>query len=121
MMGPIQQTATVMICLPREGEMICDDVVAVEGYAASSLELPVERVEVSTDSGKTWQDARLMGMSDDWARRYWEAHLRLRPGTHQIIARAWRGEPHESHAWWHPAGDAKASWHRIKIKVEEFD
>ena len=118
MFGQAQQTENVMICLPRNGEMICDDVVAVEGYAASSLELPVERVEVSTDGGKTWQDARLLGMSDDWARRYWEAHLRLRPGKHQIIARAWRGE---SRAWRHLSGDGKAAWHRIKIKVEEFD
>lgn len=121
MMRLEQQTANVVICLPREGEMICDDVVAVEGYAASSWELPVERVELSTDGGKTWKDARLLEMSDDWARRYWEASLRLRPGTHQIIARAWRAEANELNRWWHPAGDGKAAWHRIKIKVEEFE
>jgi hypothetical protein len=95
----------VLISQPREGQLICDDVVVIEGYAAANR--LVDRVELSVDGGKTWIEAKLGECDAEMAWRFWEAHVRLRPGIHRIIARA--------------AASHKNLWHRIKIKVEETD
>lgn len=99
----------VLISQPLEGQSICDDVVVIEGYAATNADHLVDRVELSVDEGKTWIEARLGESDEEMAWRFWEAHVRLRPGIHRIIARACGATSH------------KNLWHRIRIKVEETD
>jgi hypothetical protein len=49
---------------------------------------PIRRVEVSTDGGARWRRARLHGpnLRNGWVR--WELDWTLRPGRHELLARA---------------------------------
>jgi hypothetical protein len=58
--------------------------------AAWTGESEVTRVEVSTDGGKTWSEARLLGQSVRYAWRLWEYPWRTpgQAGRHTLMARA---------------------------------
>lgn len=58
--------------------------------AAWAGESKVTRVEVSTDGGKTWLAAQLMGQSNGYGWRLWEHHWRTptEPGPCTLMARA---------------------------------
>ncbi len=66
-----------------------DSVYRVHG-AAWTGESEISKVEVSTDGGKTWEAAQLLGKTVRYAWRLWEFHWRTpaRPGRHLIMARA---------------------------------
>jgi sulfane dehydrogenase subunit SoxC len=49
---------------------------------------PVDRVEVSTDSGLSWADAELGALGDPYAWRSWRHPWTATPGTYQLLARA---------------------------------
>lgn len=58
--------------------------------AAWTGESEVNKVEVSTDGGKTWSATQLLGSSTKYAWRLWEFHWRTpaEPGRYTIMARA---------------------------------
>lgn len=124
-----QRTGSV-ICRPQDGDRVADDVVVVEGYALGASGQPVELVELSVDGGKSWLPASLVDTElperdRPWVWRFWEAHLRLPPGPHQIIARAWDAasntQPDEVAKIWNFKGCMNNAWHRIRIRVEDTD
>ncbi len=61
--------------------------------AAWAGEAEVAKVEVSTDGGKTWEPARLIGKSAPFAWRLWEHEWRTpaKAGRHVVLARATDG------------------------------
>lgn len=91
-------SVNVLISRPRDRETIFDEVVVVEGYAIASSGRLIKRVELSTDGGKTWKDAQIHKSYNPWVWSAWESQLRLRPGSHKIIARAWDSAGHMSDA-----------------------
>ena len=113
----------VIICSPREGEPIFDDIISVEGYVVSSAGCRVERVELSVDGGKTWLRTRLLDECEAWPQHFWEAQLRLRPGAYQLMARAWESASRCSCAERDaaPPDALNGAVHRIRIKIEEDD
>lgn len=57
--------------------------------AAWAGEPAIQKVEISTDGGKTWAEARLLGDSVRYAWRLWEYTWRApMPGKHTLLARA---------------------------------
>jgi len=120
-----EQTINSMICSPADGDYIADDVVVVEGIATAGGGRTVERVDISSDGGKTWREAILMGKSRPWTWRFWEAHLRLRQGIHQLVARAWDSagntQPEGPAKIWNFKGYMNNSWHRVKIRAGDID
>lgn len=66
-----------------------DSVYRMHG-AAWTGESEIAKVEVSTDAGKTWSAAQLLGDSVKYAWRLWEFHWRTpaEPGRYTIMARA---------------------------------
>ena len=58
--------------------------------AAWTGESEIARVDVSTDGGKTWEPAQLLGASVKYAWRLWELHWRTpsTPGTCTLMSRA---------------------------------
>jgi hypothetical protein len=80
----------------------------------------VDRVEVSTDEGKTWQRARLQG-GDKYAWRTFT--LQVTPerfGYVTFLARAWddRGNAQPAVPSWNPLGYFWNGWHRVGVMVE---
>jgi len=58
--------------------------------AAWTSDCEVTKVEVSTDGGVTWREAKLLGQSAPYAWRLWEHHWRTpsEPGAYVVMARA---------------------------------
>jgi DMSO/TMAO reductase YedYZ molybdopterin-dependent catalytic subunit len=78
------------IASPAEGEIVpANSTVCVRG-AAWACDVEVTKVELSTDGGATWRDAKLLGESKLNAWRFWEFDWQTpsRPGQQTLIARA---------------------------------
>ena len=78
------------IARPAEGETVpANTSVPVHG-AAWACDAEITKVELSTDGGVTWKDAKLLGESNPNAWRLWEFNWQtpLSPGTQTLIARA---------------------------------
>jgi sulfite oxidase len=120
-----EQRINSVICLPRHGARVADDVVVVKGYAIAGGDREVERVELSIDGGKTWMAASLPERRPRWAWCFWEAHLKLRPGSHTIAVRAWDSagetQPMRTRDVWNAKGYMNNAWHRIDIKIDDAE
>jgi DMSO/TMAO reductase YedYZ molybdopterin-dependent catalytic subunit len=78
------------IAKPVKGEIVpADSTVRIHGAAWTS-DGEVTKVEVSTDGGATWNEARLLGESKPYAWRLWEFDWRTpsEPGEASLITRA---------------------------------
>jgi DMSO/TMAO reductase YedYZ molybdopterin-dependent catalytic subunit len=85
-----QQQTKAEIARPKNGETVAAKSAYRIHGAAWSGTAEITRVELTFDSGRTWQDARLLGepVKDAW--RLWEYEWRTpaNPGRHTIVARA---------------------------------
>jgi DMSO/TMAO reductase YedYZ molybdopterin-dependent catalytic subunit len=81
----------------------------------------VERVEISTDEGKSWQRAALARAKDKYAWRNFTYEFQPQnPGYQTFIARAWddQGNVQPAVSAWNPLGYFWNGWHRVGIVVE---
>ncbi len=83
----------------------------------------VERVEISSDEGKSWQRAQLAPHSPlhpyAWRTFVYE-YKPQRPGYVTFLARAWddRGNAQPAVPSWNPLGYFWNGWHRVGVLVE---
>jgi DMSO/TMAO reductase YedYZ molybdopterin-dependent catalytic subunit len=78
------------IARPAEGEIVpANNSVCVRG-AAWACDAEISKVELSADSGTTWNEAALLGQSTANAWQLWEFHWQTpsQPGKQTLIARA---------------------------------
>jgi DMSO/TMAO reductase YedYZ molybdopterin-dependent catalytic subunit len=81
----------------------------------------VEKVEISTDEGASWQPAQLSRAADKYAWRGFTHELTpRRPGYLTILARAWddRGNAQPAVPAWNPLGYFWNGWHRVGVMIE---
>jgi sulfite oxidase len=108
-----------VICSPQEGEHIAGRSVRVHGYACAGGGRTIERVDLSTDGGKTWINARLDEQLSPWAWQLWNADLGLAPGINEIVARAWDSaantQPEDVRQTWNFKGYLNNAWHRVRV------
>ncbi|TKA68066.1 hypothetical protein B0A49_04566 [Cryomyces minteri] len=78
-----------VVAVPKSGDTVAvspDGTIPVKGYALPSGENgPVTKVEVSSDEGKTWNEADLISHPEDcentkWAWILWRAAVKVEPG-----------------------------------------
>ena len=90
-LAPLTQHRTkAQIARPESGETIAaDSVYRIHGAAWTGTG-EITRVQISLDSGQTWNDARLLAEPVKNAWRLWEYEWRtpLAPGRHTVMARA---------------------------------
>ncbi|HEX6320618.1 MAG TPA: sulfite oxidase [Burkholderiales bacterium] len=80
----------------------------------------VERVEISTDEGKTWQPAQLKRAADKYAWSIFTYEFRpAAPGYVTFLSRAWddRGNTQPAIPSWNPLGYFWNGWHRVGVLV----
>ncbi len=80
----------------------------------------VERVEVSSDGGATWSDARLGERASQWAWCAWEWDWdAAEPGVHELCCRATdsAGKVQPDEAPWNLGGYANNEVHRVSVVV----
>ena len=88
---PITQMETkAEIARPAENEIVAADSRVLVSGAAWTGDGDITRVEISTDAGATWAEARLIGKSAPNAWRLWEFEWRTPSvaGTRTLVARA---------------------------------
>lgn len=81
----------------------------------------VDRVEISTDEGKTWRRAQLARSGDKYAWRTFTFDFEPeRFGYVSFLARAWddRGNAQPAVPYWNPLGYFWNGWHRVGVLVE---
>jgi DMSO/TMAO reductase YedYZ molybdopterin-dependent catalytic subunit len=78
------------IARPAEGEVMPANFIFCVRGAAWACDAEIAKVELSTDGGVTWNDARLLGEPNSNAWRLWEFnwHTPAKPGKQTLIARA---------------------------------
>ncbi len=106
---------------PDDGAEVAPGLTEVSGYAFAGGRREVARVDVSVDAGVTWVQARLLEDQGRWAWRLWQATIDLRPGEHELIARAWDSaantQPERPESVWNPKGYVNNSWARIRLRA----
>ncbi len=110
-----------VICLPAADSILTAGSLVVSGYAMAGGERSVARVDVSSDGGKTWMNAELLGTDSAWTWRLWRTELTLVPGDYELTVRAWdtaaNTQPEAVRHVWNAMGYMNNAWHRVKIRV----
>ena len=85
--GLTQQDVKSAFELGWDAELAAGKRVVLHGRSWSG-HAPIRRVEISTDGGATWSEARLRGpnLRNAWVR--WELPWKPEPGRHELLARA---------------------------------
>lgn len=93
-------------------------VVPLRGRAWSGS-APIRRVEVSTDTGRTWQDADLGDAGGRWAWRSWNYTWAARSGSTEVWCRATDelGQVQPVDQPWNRQGMANNMVHRVPVFV----
>jgi len=92
--------------------------VAVRGYAlpTGAIGRTIQRVEISSNGGKTWQTATLDEQSRPYCWRLWKANVRMSNRTDSLLVRAidssWQMQPAEMP--WNAKGYMYNAWHSVK-------
>ena len=111
-----------LICEPMgketEGTTLAAGPVTVRGWAFAG-ERSVERVDLSTDGGRTWLVADLAPARSRWSWRLWSATVDLTPGDHELVCRAWdaaaQTQPESPASVWNFKGYMNNAWHRVRV------
>jgi DMSO/TMAO reductase YedYZ molybdopterin-dependent catalytic subunit len=108
-----------LINSPRHGTVIHRGNCTIGGFAWSG-DGAIAKVEVSTDGGDTWKDARLVGQLNEHAWRRWEIQWDATHSGHFIVmARATdaAGNTQPQNVPWNFRGYANNSIHTIAVEV----
>jgi sulfite oxidase len=118
-LGPAAVNADIL--LPEDGAVLPAGPVTVAGYAFGGDGRGVARVDVTSDDGRTWEQADVHPGSGPWAWRHWRIVLDLPVGETTIAARAWdtaaASQPERPDPLWNPGGYVNNSWPRVRVVV----
>ncbi len=110
-----------VIASPQQRAVLSPGAIMVQGVAWTG-EGRIVAVEVSTDDGKTWEQARLVGDEAPYAWRPWQFLWRTRgSGRRTILCRATddRGQVQPMASPWNPGGFLWNGWDRVQVQVRE--
>lgn len=108
-----------LITRPRHGEVVSQDQYTVHGVAWSGVGT-IKRQELSTDGGRSWQEAELLEPESAYAWRRWKFQwTSLTPGHFILMARATdsTGNTQLATVPWNFRGYANNSIHTIAVEV----
>jgi DMSO/TMAO reductase YedYZ molybdopterin-dependent catalytic subunit len=108
-----------LITAPLDGEQVNAGTVRVTGIAWTGTGT-ISQVEISSDGGRTWQQARLTGEARPGTWRLWEADAVIRSaGEQRIRARATdsAGNTQPEQAAPNPGGYGNNSIHEVRVDV----
>lgn len=107
-----------VISAPSDGASVKPGAVRVHG-AAWAGEADIVKVEVSTDGGVTWGEARLGPEQAHYAWRLWSSEWKAKAGDYGIQSRATdsKGRTQPAAAVWNPSGYLHNAVDQVKIHV----
>ncbi|NP_001275309.1 sulfite oxidase-like [Solanum tuberosum] len=119
------------ICSLEDVSVVKHGKITIKGYAVSGGGRGIERVDVSIDGGKTWEEATRYqrtgvpyiaddSSSDRWAWVFFEAEANI-PQSAEIVAKAVdisaNVQPESIDSVWNLRGILNTSWHRVHVRV----
>ncbi len=108
-----------IIAQPTDGSSMKSHSIRIHG-AAWAGEAAVTRLQISTDGGTTWSDARLGSQQARYAWRLWDHVWRpQKPGEYTILSRATddQGRTQPQVAAWNPSGYLYNAVDQVKVHV----
>jgi sulfite oxidase len=116
-----EMPVTSVFSTPAPGAVLAAGEVEVGGYAYVGGGRGIERVDLSTDGGRTWRAADLGVDEGSWSWRLFSARLNLEPGEHELVVRAFdrsaQTQPRDAAEVWNFKGYANNAWHRVRVTV----
>lgn len=109
-----------LLASPTEGANVGRGPVTVQGVAWGG-EVPVTKVELSFDGGKTWEAARLVGEDTSYGWRQWQFVWKpSAAGQITIRARATdaNGDQQPEASAWNPSGFLWNGWDHVTVTVQ---
>lgn len=92
----------------------------LKGWATATAR-PIARIDVSTNGGRTWKQARVESDASAWSWTFWTAEVELGVGEHELAVRAWdaagQTQPALPDDTWNVKGYLSAAWHRVPVTV----
>ena len=114
-----------IIATPSDGSVIDSAAASVRVFGAAwAGTSTVAHVEISTDSGKSWQPAALGSEHARYTWRFWDFEWKPREeGTYVILSRATdnRGRSQPLEMQWNPGGYLWNAADRVRVTVGEAD
>ncbi|CAG9582011.1 unnamed protein product [Danaus chrysippus] len=120
---------TSAVCSPEDGDTVRPHKGAlhVQGYAYSGGGAKIVRVEVSTDRGATWREARLRSDSAPPREHYswtlWDVDLPASGPQMEIWVKAtdsnFNSQPENFRDIWNIRGILSNAYHKIKVNVQQ--
>jgi sulfite oxidase len=108
-----------VIVEPLDSDSVAAGTVRVKGWAIGTGGSRLTRVDLSSDEGRSWTEARITARGSDWTWSMWEAALDLEPGRHTIVVRAGDEsgavQPPSVTDTWNVKGYVNNAWHRIAV------
>lgn len=106
---------------PEPGAKLKAGPITVRGVAYNDGKAPIESILVSWDRGQSWQPAEFQSPGSPYAWYQWTAQATLKPGPHEIWARATdalgRSQPLDGKIFWNPNGYEWAGVLKNKVTV----
>lgn len=105
-MKPIESVRVKsVIATPKDNIIMPQGTSRVAG-AAWSGEVPLDKVEVSIDGGRSWVAARFTSSNGRWGWQTWDYAWNATPGTYKIMSRATdaKGYSQPMEQEWNPSG-----------------
>ena len=116
-----EQCVNAFVTAPRAGEVLRAGDVRCEGIALAGGGRSIERVELSTDGGKSWIQTDLGHDQRTWSWRFWETTLPVTAGDYEIVVRAWdsasQTQPASVDQVWNFKGYMNNAWARVSFVV----
>ena len=109
-----------LITQPAQGATIAPGKIAVAGFAWAG-ENDIARVEVSSDSGASWQPAKLVGEQARYTWRRFEFEFTAaKPESYLILSRATdsRGQMQPAVSHWNPSGYLWNQYDSVRIEIK---
>lgn len=107
------------ICTPTTGAALKPGRVDVVGYALPPgiPGVSIRKVEVSSDGGRSWAEAKLTSPASEFCWQLWSAEIPVTSATKELIARATdsRGEVQPETVRWNAKGYLFNSWHHVPV------
>ena len=109
-------------CLPAGGAKLKAGKLTVQGYALAPgfSDRTIAKVEVSTDGGKRWINARLQGKAVAYCWRLWACDVSITSSTTSLLVRATdsSGAVQPDSVAWNLKGYLFNAWHKTPIEVD---
>jgi len=110
-----------VICRPAPETAVQGGRLAVQGYAlpTGAAGSKVQRVELSTDGGQTWTQAKTVSPVKDFCWILWSAEVQITASTERLIVRATdsAGETQPREMVWNAKGYQYNAWHQVRLKT----